>query len=68
MVDAFDQALGSVINALNRLGRVKSVEALNKALGQIRASLRKDELYKADDFQNRLRALRPMLVSGAMQP
>jgi hypothetical protein len=56
-------ALGSVVNTLHRLGQLKSAPALNKGLANLRAGLVEDEAYKPADFQNRLRAFRPLVAS-----
>jgi hypothetical protein len=61
-------ALGSVINTLVGRGQVKSVDAMNRALVQLRLVLRSDENYSMKDFQSRLLALRPLLADGLRTP
>ena len=56
-------ALGSVVNTLHKLGQLKSAPALNKGLANLRAALVEDEAYKPADFQNRLRAFRPLVAT-----
>jgi hypothetical protein len=56
-------ALGSVVNTLHKLGQLKSAPALNKGLANLRAGLVEDEAYKPADFQNRLRAFRPLVAA-----
>jgi hypothetical protein len=61
-------ALGSVVNTLYGRGQVKSVDAVNKALTQLRLVLRDDESYNMKDFQSRLQSLRPLLADGQRIP
>jgi hypothetical protein len=52
---------------LHKLGQLKSAPSLNRGLAHLRAGLVQDEAYKPADFQNRLRAFRP-LVAGRWPP
>jgi hypothetical protein len=61
-------ALGSVVNTLYGRGQVKSVDAVNKALTQLRLVLRDDESYNMKDFQSRLQSLRPLLADDQRIP
>lgn len=56
-------ALGSVVNTMNQLGQVKSVSALNAGLANLRAGLKNDEAYKADEFAARLRTFRSLVAT-----
>ncbi|OYT92002.1 MAG: hypothetical protein CFE43_10595 [Burkholderiales bacterium PBB3] len=57
-------ALGSVVSLLNQQGKLKSAAEMNRGLASLRASLVNDEKFKPSEFQLRLRAIRPQLVSG----
>ena len=61
-------ALGSIGNALAANASVTSVAALNQALVRLRATLKADEQYHAEDFKNRLRQLRPLLAGKTSKP
>lgn len=61
-------ALGSMGNALAANASVTSVAALNQALTRLRATLKADEQYHAEDFKNRLRQLRPLLAGNTSKP
>ncbi|MFO1193514.1 MAG: multiheme c-type cytochrome [Rhodoferax sp.] len=56
-------ALGSVVNTLHKLGQLPSAASLNQGLAQLRAGLVQDEAYRPADFQNRLRAFRPLVAT-----
>lgn len=56
-------ALGSVVNTLHKLGQLRSAASLNQGLAHLRAGLVQDEAYQASDFQNRLRAFRPLVAA-----
>jgi hypothetical protein len=55
-------ALGSIVNALHRQGRIDAATPLNRGLARLRATLRDDSAYRATDFDAAMQAMRPLLA------